>query len=319
MNFQKVRTQLALMCLLFVFVVVLFIVPCANLFASVYPLPNAPDSLIGQTFYRVMQGNDSLTRITRHYDVGRNAIENANPQLNGAHERVPAGAVIQIPTQHLLPNEKRQGIVVNLPEMRMYYFAKDNQDSVFTYPIGIGKVGKTIPIERARVTRKTKDPIWVPPDDIRQFNLDQGIVLPKVMPAGPDNPLGPYAIYMSIPTYLIHSTTFPDSIGKRASFGCIRMYEWDIREFFPSVDRGIPVVIINAPTKVGWQKDQLYMEAHQPLSEHRENYDASLDGMVHLLAHASLDQPTLIDWQMVSYIAEHRDGIPHAVGIRIAE
>src|SRR6185503_4423744 len=95
-------------------------------------------------------------------------------------------------------------------------------------PIGIGKIGKTIPLAEAMITRKAKDPKWIPTDDIRQFNLSQGVVLPQVMPPGPENPLGSYAIYMSIPTYLIHSTIFPESVGKRASFGCIRMYQSDV-------------------------------------------------------------------------------------------
>src|SRR5437016_5501341 len=107
-----------------------------------------------------------------------------------------------------------------------------------------------------------ENPTWVPTDDIRQFNLAQGIILPQVMPPGPDNPLGPYAIYMSVPTFLIHSTIFPESIGKRASFGCIRMYESDIQDFFPSVIKDLPVAIINSPIKVAWQNNHMYMEAH---------------------------------------------------------
>src|SRR5437016_9011944 len=115
-----------------------------------------------------------------------------------------------------------------------------------------------------------ENPTWVPTDDIRQFNLAQGIILPQVMPPGPDNPLGPYAIYMSIPTFLIHSTIFPESVGKRASFGCLRMYESDIKQFFPIVKKGVPVVIINSPLKVNWQQDKLYMEAYPTLEEHSD-------------------------------------------------
>ncbi len=138
------------------------------------------------------------------------------------------------------------------------------------------------------------------------------------MPPGPDNPLGPYAVYMKIPTFLIHSTIFPESVGKRASFGCIRMYESDIKQFFPIVEGGIPVTIINSPVKVGWQDDRLYMEAHPSLEEHSTAYDSSLPGVVNEISHASKNQVTLVDWQAVSYIDQERDGVPHDIGIKIS-
>lgn len=296
---------------------VLFFVFCADNYASVYPLPNSTDVLIGQRHFRTAFGDEKKIEIAKQYDLGVNAINSANPHLN-SQKIFSAGSIFQIPTEHLLPNEAHRGIIINLPEMRLYYFP-NNANEVYTYPIGIGKVGKTIPIERAKLTRKVKHPIWIPPEDIRQFNLDQGIVLPKIMPAGPDNPLGPYAIYMTIPSYLIHSTPFPESIGKRASFGCIRMYLWDIEHLFPVVKSGIPIVIINEPTKIGWQNNHLYMEAHQPLSEHSDAFDSTLPGIVHLLTQASHQhgQPTLVDWQYVYYIAESRDGVPHDVGFRL--
>ncbi|MBV9575324.1 MAG: L,D-transpeptidase family protein, partial [Gammaproteobacteria bacterium] len=217
-----------------------------------------------------------------------------------------------------LPNQPRNGIIINLPEMRLYYFPVGSNE-VFTYPIGIGKVGKTIPIERTAITHKTEHPTWTPPDDIREFNLQQGIVLPKVMPPGPDNPLGPYAIYMQIPTYLIHSTIFPESVGRRASFGCIRMYETDIKKFFPAVSSGIPVAIINSPVKIGWQQDHLYIEAYPALEEHSYAPEASLAGVVSLISHTSTDQPVLVDWQAIAYISQERDGIPHEVGVKISQ
>lgn len=284
-----------------------------NVFATAYTMPNENQSLIGQIQHTSVGSTEKAAEIAHQYDIGYNAIEYANPTLNMA-KNLSYGTNLQIPTKHLLPNQPRRGIVVNLPEMRMYYYVGDR---VYTYPIGIGKIGKTIPITRTSITRKTKDPIWIPPEDIREFNMEQGIVLPRVMPAGPDNPLGPYAIYMKLPTFLMHSTIFPESIGKRASFGCIRMYESDIKEFFPSVSGGIPVAIINSPTKIGWENDKLYLESHVPLEEHGEAYDASLPGMVHIIANASKNQATLVDWQLVSYMAKARDGIPHEIGMKL--
>ncbi|RDI46596.1 L,D-transpeptidase family protein [Aquicella lusitana] len=284
-------------------------------FAATYSLPASNESIIGQVQYSSAGSGDNVVTVAKRYDIGFNSLESANPYLNMGRG-FTSGTPLLIPTQHLLPNQPRKGIVINLPEMRMYYYP-EGSNQVLTYPIGIGKIGKTIPITKAKITRKATNPTWIPPQDIREFNLEQGIVLPRIMPPGPDNPLGPYAIYMSIPTYLIHSTIFPESVGRRASFGCIRMYESDIEQFFPSVKGGIPVVITNSPVKAGWQNDHLYLEAHQPLEEHNANFDASLPGMVHMVANMTKDQPTLVDWQLISYIAKERDGLPHEVGVRI--
>lgn len=288
-----------------------------NVFPASYPIPSGDESIIGSLQYSSADSNQSIAEVGLQYDVGYNALENANPHMDLA-KRLHYGTKLTIPTQHLLPNAPREGIVINLPEMRMYYYLPES-GKVLTYPIGIGKVGKTIPIVQATITKKVENPTWVPPPDIREFNLKQGIILPKIMPPGPDNPLGPYAIYMSIPTFLIHSTIFPESIGKRASFGCIRMYESDIKKFFPSIQNGIPVEIINLPIKLAWHKNKLYVEAHHPLDEHSTESNSSLSGMVDAISQLTKNQPTLIDWQGAFYISQERDGIPHDIGIRIKQ
>jgi len=284
-------------------------------FATAYHMPTQNDSLIGSVQHFTAGSDDSVVTVQKKYDLGFNAVQEANPQLD-LRRGFQKGTTVQVPSEHLLPNEDRKGIVINLPEMRMYYYPSGS-NQVFTYPIGIGKIGKTIPITSTFITRKTENPTWTPPEDIREFNLQQGIVLPQKMPPGPDNPLGPYAIYMKIPTYLIHSTIFPESIGTRASFGCIRMYESDIKSFFPSIEKGIPVAIINSPVKVGWQNSRLLAEVHPGLEEHGDDYENSLPGMVHSITQESTKQPTLVDWQMVSYLVQERDGVPHEVGMKI--
>jgi L,D-transpeptidase ErfK/SrfK len=299
---------------IYFFILLLFSV---NTIAATYSIPEPSQSLIGSMQYTYSQSGDTVVTIAQRYDIGFNAIANANPELN-LSRGFAAGITLQIPTAYLLPSLPRRGIIINLPEMRMYYFLPGS-DEVSTYPIGIGKVGKTIPITQTAIVRKTKDPVWIPPPDIREFNRHQGVILPSVMPAGPDNPLGPYAIYLQVPTYLIHSTIFPESVGKRASFGCIRMYESDIEDFFPSVEKGIPVAIINKPIKIGWGSNKLYMEAHHPLEEHSDAYDVSLPGIVHTIVNTTKNRLTLIDWQQVSYIAKERDGIPHEIGVSVAQ
>lgn len=295
----------------------LFLLMYSNSFAASFNQPAPDESIIGQIQYQIANNGDNVINVAERYDLGFNALENANPQLDLARG-FPAGAKVKLPTTHLLPNQPRQGIIINLPEMRMYYFPQGT-NLVYTYPIGIGKIGKTIPITQTSITRKATNPTWTPTESIREFNLEQGIVLPQVMPPGPDNPLGPYAIYMKVPTYLIHSTIFPGSIGKRASFGCIRMYEKDIEEFFPTVDKGIPVAIINNPVKIGWHRGKLFMEAHQPLEEHSNENNASLPGIVQDVASVSESKPMLIDWQLVSFLAKERDGLPHEIGFQIPE
>jgi len=293
----------------------IFLFVSGHAFATTYTAPPANEALIGKKIETSTTYGETVVNLQQRYDIGYNAIQDANPQLDPT-KSFSANSFLLIPTEHLLPNQPRQGIVVDLPEMRMYYFPPGT-DKVLTFPIGIGKIGKTIPITMTSITRKMKDPVWIPPEDIREFNLQQGVVLPSVMPAGPDNPLGEYAIYMRVPTYLIHSTIFPESIGKRASFGCIRMYESDIKQFFPSVRGGVPVAIVNSPVKIGWQGDHLYVEAYKPLEEHGDAYDASLAGMVHTITTAANNQDTLIDWQALAYISQERDGIPHDIGVKL--
>jgi L,D-transpeptidase ErfK/SrfK len=283
------------------------------IFAEEFHLPAPENALLGEIQYAPVT-RESPATIAQRYNLGLNAIVNANP---GSTERIVYNATgtVKLATEFLLPPVARKGIVINLPEMRMYYFP-ENSDQMMTFPVGIGKIGKTIPIRNTLITRKKVNPVWIPPADIRQYNEDQGIHLPTVMPAGPDNPLGPYAIYLGIPTYLIHSTIFPESIGRRASFGCIRMNETDIKEFFPLVTAGTPVTILNMPNKIAWNGDQLYLEAHPPLEEHTETADIHqlINTLTESLPHHGI---TLINWQLVAYLTEQPDGIPHEIGIKI--
>jgi L,D-transpeptidase ErfK/SrfK len=284
------------------------------LYAGTYAVPENGDTIIGEANYTTSGHGDTLSTIAHRYDLGVNAIQGANPDLP-MNAYLPDGTRVAVPASHILPPMERTGIVINLPEMRMYFYPSFGV--VKSYPIGIGRVGKTIPLARTKVIRKAEHPNWIPPDDIRAFNQKQGVTLPQVMPAGPDNPLGPYAIYLKIPTYLIHSTIYPDSIGTRASFGCIRMHESDIKDFFPLVNAGIPVTIIDMPNKVGWENNSLYFESHIPLEEHSKEYYVTLSGVVDTIAAATQTYPAFVDWQEVADINETHDGTPHEIGFKI--
>jgi L,D-transpeptidase ErfK/SrfK len=282
--------------------------------AAEFPMPNANNALVGTVQYTNASNRDTTTSISHRYNLGLNAIVAANP---GTSETALGSRHITVPTAFILPPSAHQGIVINLPEMRMYYYPP-NGDRVMTYPIGIGKIGNTIPIQNTTVTRKTLNPSWIPGPDVRKYNEEQGIELPRVMPAGPDNPLGPYAIYLNIPSFLIHSTIFPESIGRRASFGCIRMNEGDIKDFYPLVEPGTDVVILNMPNKVGWSGNRLFLEAHPPLDEHNTGFDVNREDIVASVENAlPKGVITVVDWQLVAHLAEEPDGIPHEIGVRV--
>ena len=286
------------------------LVSSSQAMATTYPIPPKNQSIIGEEQIGYVRSGDPVANLAKTYDVGFNELQNANPDTN-LDGKIYFSKKLTIPTEHLLPDIDRKGIVVNLPEMRMYFY---KGDEVVTYPIGIGKTGNTIPIKSAKITYKKTNPYWYPPQDIREFNLKRGIILPRVFPPGPDNPLGKYAVYMTIPTYLFHSTIFPESVGRRASFGCIRMYEEDIADLFPSIKHGIPLEIINQPVKLGWQNKDLYMEAHQPLEEHAKEDNVKMKNIVHRIVDKTKNKPVFIDWQKVDYITKVKDGRPHSIG-----
>jgi L,D-transpeptidase ErfK/SrfK len=243
-----------------------------------------------------------------------NSIVAANP---GTTENTLSTRNVVIPTAFILPPLPHKGMVINLPEMRIYYYPEDGS-KVITYPIGIGKVGNTIPIQTSAITRKKLNPSWMPGPDVRKYQEMQGVNLPRILPPGPDNPLGHYAIYLSIPSFLLHSTVAPESIGRRASFGCIRMNETDIQELFPIIQAGTHVEIINMPNKVGWSGDKLYLEAHPILEEHNKGIDTNLDDIVAAInSNIPKNSNVLIDWQLVAHLAGEPDGVPHEIGMKM--
>lgn len=284
------------------------------LFANQYNLPPSGNTVIGDITYTSAANGETLVNIGQRYNVGVNAMLSANPGIT-PEARLPGGTFVTVPSEFILPPLPRRGIVINLAEMRMYYYPPGT-DAVMTYPIGIGKIGKTIRVGPTSIVRKATNPTWTPPPSIREFNREQGIELPTSMPAGPDNPLGPYAIYLGVPTYLMHSTIFPESIGRRASFGCFRMNETDIKEFFPLVTPGTPVDIVYMPSKVGWSGNRLYFEAHDNLVEHGDagGLNSMIDSVEKNISHSGV---TMVNWQLVSYLADQRDGVPHEIGFRI--
>lgn len=231
-----------------------------------YPLPPANSRLIGHNqTYTVQEGDKNLQAIARRYDTAAMLILEANNTI--ASSPMP-GTVVTIPSQMLLPDVPRDGIVVNLAELRLYYFPPGEQ-IVQVFPIGIGQQGLETPEMTTRVGQKIPNPTWTPTAGIRARSLERGVTLPAVIPAGPGNPLGLFALRLAYGNgeYLIHGTNAPDSVGLRVSSGCIRMNAPDIKALFAQVRSGTTVRVINEPVKYSVEPNGAhYLEVHRPLS-----------------------------------------------------
>jgi L,D-transpeptidase ErfK/SrfK len=208
--------------------------------------------------YKV-KGDESLIEIARRFDIGYNEIMAANPRLDPF---IPGnGKIVRLSTSWILPDLKEyDGIILNLSEMRLYYFLRKNRSNmVMTFPIGIGSEGKETPVGTFKIVEKIVNPAWHVPASIRKEKPE----LPAVVPAGPNNPLGAYAMRLSEGTVLIHGTNRPYAVGRKASHGCIRMYPEDIPKLFRSVPNKTKVTIVRQPVKIGVLHDRVYLEVHR--------------------------------------------------------
>ena len=232
-----------------------------------YPLPPANSRLIGENqFWTVQEGDRNLQASARRFDTAAMLILEANDTI--APVQPKPGTQVLIPSQMLLPDVPREGIVVNLAELRLYYFPP-GVNQVQVYPLGIGQQGLETPEMTTRIGQKIPNPTWTPTAGIRARSLEKGIKLPPVVPAGPNNPLGRYALRLAYGNgeYLIHGTSAPDSVGLRVSSGCMRMNAADIQSLFNQVKSGTPVRIINQPVKFAVEPDgKRYVEVHRPLT-----------------------------------------------------
>lgn len=283
----------------------------AQAHGATYPLPPHGDGLIGELSEVHVQAGETLHDIARRFGVGINEVMAANPGVDPWLP--PAGTRVIVPAQFLLPHGPREGVVVNLPEMRLYYYppAKTGAaPSVMTFPIGIGSEGRSMPPRMSKIVSKAVDPPWVVPASIRAEHAAQGEFLPKVVPPGPDNPLGRHALRLDFGSYLIHGTNRPFSIGMRVSHGCIRMYPEDIEKLFPEIPAGTPVRIVDQPYKAGWDRGTLYLEAHDPMQEAGHHPTTNLTPVVAtvaLVADRRLDDTV---WQQAAHVATKLNGIP---------
>lgn len=292
-----------------ILITALFFLPVVQ--ALTYEMTPGSDIVGSVQYYTVVKG-DTFASVARKFDLGFLELQEANPKINSQKTLTP-GTELLIPTEFILPNgTPRQGIVLNVAELRLYYFPP-NTNTVVTFPVGLGRTGWKTPTGQTKIIAKRENPVWIPPDSIRAEAARQGRSLPAVYPAGPNNPLGKYALNLGWSGYRLHGTNAPASIGTRASHGCIRMFPEDIESLFKQVDLNTPVTVVHEPYKVGIKDGQLFLEAHEPFVEAYYTNGADDDAM---LEDALDNDPTFtnmntnVDWSEVKKLINNTYGYP---------
>jgi L,D-transpeptidase YcfS len=280
--------------------------------ANTWPLPPSGSRVVGENRYHVVENDGgSLEAIAKKYNVGFLALLQANPGVDAYVPR--AGSVLTIPLQTLLPDAPRQGIVINLAELRLYYYPQ-GKNEVTVYPIGIGQLDSDTltPTMVTTVSDKRANPTWTPTANIRARYKAQGIDLPAVVPAGPDNPMGHHAIRLAAygGVYLIHGTNADFGIGMRVSSGCIRLRDNDIQALFNVITPGTRVNIINTPIKASVEPDgRRLVEVHQPLSKSIDDDPKRLPIILNSAMQTFRDSPKS-EADVFDHAIEIRSGMP---------
>ena len=274
--------------------------------AETFLLPSPTATVVGESHWITADRRESLLDAARRNGLGFSDMKQANPDVD---MWVPTdGAEVLLPTSFVLPNARRRGVVVNIAEYRLYfYFERDGQDMVATFPISIGRMDWQTPLGDWRVTRKRTRPTWRPPKSIIAEYAADGEVLPPVVPPGPDNPLGDYAINLSAPGYLIHGTNKPRGVGMQVTHGCLRMLPEDIEWLFPQVPAGLPVTIVNQPVKVGLRDGRLYLEAHPALEDRGPE---EVDRLIERVSASAQAAQVVLDVQAMRRVLIERRGVP---------
>jgi L,D-transpeptidase ErfK/SrfK len=276
--------------------------------------------LVGYVQKTTVGKDDTMPDIARRFDVGYEEILLANP---GVDPWLPGvGREVVVPTQFVLPAAPHEGVVVNVAAMRIFYYPphkKGEPQLVYTHPIGIGRVGWKTPEGTTRIVAREKDPVWVVPESVRKEHAEDGDMLPAVVKAGPDNPLGQYAFRLSWPSYLIHGTNKPYGVGMRSSHGCMRLYPEDIAVFFDLIPIGTKVTVVNQPYAFGWRDGTLYMQAYAVMEDDSRNWDKNRKRLLANLMNPKQRQKigqriegadNDVDWQRIGDLAHSPRAVP---------
>ncbi|MDP9199865.1 MAG: L,D-transpeptidase family protein [Pseudomonadota bacterium] len=285
--------------------------------AEQFVLPANGSDIVGEMRTARIDEKDTLLDVARRHGLGYEEIRNANP---GVDAWLPGtGTDVVVPKRRLLPRAPRQGIVINLPEHRLYWFqpaAPGETPTVWTYPVSIGKMDWNTPLGTTRIVSKLKDAPWIPPKSVREEHAKRGDLLPAVVPAGPDNPMGRYKMALGIPggAYLIHGTNRPAGVGMQVTHGCMRLYPEDIEALYGMVTIGTPVTIVNQPYKWGWHDGELMIEVHPPLQADAVE-PPTLTDLTRLIVEATRAAPLPIDWSGAEQVWREARGVPTVISI----
>jgi L,D-transpeptidase ErfK/SrfK len=286
--------------------------------AAVYELPPNGAAILGRDETIEAVYEDTLSDVARRFGLGWEEILRVNPKVDAW---VPgAGTHILIPGERILPDGPRVGIVVNLPEHRLYYYPKMGRGEkpvVVTFPVSVGKMDWRTPLGTTKVIQKIKNPAWYPPASVRLEHIANHDPLPMVVPAGPQNPLGAYAMRLGIPggSYLIHGTNNPLAVGMAVTHGCLRLYPEDIETLFSMVPVGTPVTLINEPIKFAWVDGRLFIEVHPPVNEEGQSYEPDVDEFAHELDRVLGSQTAAVNWDLALAELKAARGMPVLVGV----
>jgi len=234
--------------------------------ANTFTLDDPEQTVVGEPQLVFTSATDTFSDLARTYGLGYDDLIYANPDTD---PWLPGeDTAVLLPTQFVLPNVPKHGVVLNIATKRLFYYParKDGEaQQVLTYPIGIGRVGWETPLGETTVVAKAKNPSWWVPASVRREHAEMGDPLPSVVPPGPDNPLGTRVLKLNMPGYLIHGTNQPYGVGMRVSHGCVRLYPENIEYLYTLVDVGESVTIVNEPYQLGRKDGVLYFESHAPL------------------------------------------------------
>ncbi len=260
--------------------------------------------------------DDTFAAIGSRRSLGYLELVKANP---GVDPWLPGkGSLITLPRKYVLPDSSREGIVINLAEYRLYYF---RDGGVQVFPVGVGTEDNPSPITDAKVVMGLESPAWYPPASIRAEYKASGDFLPRMIPPGPENPLGSHALLLSEDGYLIHGTNKGFGVGTQVSHGCFRMYNDDISRFVYEVEKGTPVQIIRQPVKIGMHNGQVWLEVHRSGEGYPESERDRLWKQVSEQLAAFSDQVEGLEIQRaaVELTVEQADGIPRMIGETVSQ
>lgn len=228
-----------------------------------YPYQLPSNTVIGAPTWVKVKKGDTLLDIARRAGLGWNSMENAYPKLDAWVP--PVGLKLSLPTSWILPPSQHYQLVINIPELRLYFFEKGSSNAQ-TYPIGIGDEGWESPLGTWSIVERRTNPTWYIPASLQEkYGMTS-------MPPGPENPLGEFMLKFSAGAYGVHGTAMPWGVGRLVSHGCIRCYPEHIRLLFPQVPIGAKLEIIYEPVKIGQRNGRVFVEAHPDVYQKIPNY-----------------------------------------------